>query len=64
MQVTILCQSRSFAVLDYRCSAAPGDRSHPESFAAHCDADHISEYSILLKMQGQRLHKPIWQSEG
>lgn len=52
MQVTILCQNRSFAVLDYRCSAAPGDRSYPESFAAHC-VSYVRKGSFGCRSRGQ-----------
>ena len=36
MQVSILCRTPSITVLDYRCSAAPGDKASVEAFPAHC----------------------------
>jgi AraC family transcriptional regulator len=35
MQLSTLIQTRALTVIDYRCSAMPGDKSHAEEFAAH-----------------------------
>lgn len=35
MQIDTLFQSESLSVMEYRCSAAPGDKSFPELFSAH-----------------------------
>jgi len=35
MQMNTLIQTGGLSVIDYRCSAAPGDKSYAEQFGAH-----------------------------
>src|ERR1700722_13327179 len=52
MQVSILCRTPSITVLDYRCSAAPGDKSSVEAFPAHC-VSYVRKGSFGCRSRGQ-----------
>ncbi len=52
MQVSILCRTPSITVLDYRCSAAPGDKSSVEAFPAHC-VSYVRKGSFGCRSRGR-----------
>lgn len=52
MRIDVLLQTPGLTVLDYRCNAAPGDKSFVESFDAHCIA-YVHAGSFGCSSQGR-----------
>ena len=52
MHVSILCRTPSITVLDYRCSAAPGDKASVEAFPAHC-VSYVRKGSFGCRSRGR-----------